>query len=276
MTPSTPLAATAPTAAAFPALMSVEGLPAMPQELSVTQVPAAPSVGIATVVGHGAHMIQGRLGDDKTRKAFEKLKAAGTDEDKDNARDDLRSALESEYDKYLETQEQELSKMEDKLKELRSQLRKRREAKDDLVELRLKTLENDASGLGWPGGESNNLFWHVAPASALGGGMTWSSEAPSVASGQAMSGSHGVTGRAETVIVSPRRSASPSVSAAAGPIRERIEIRERNSGDSATVESASDEEAEEAQADNEKSESKKSKAKTSENRRRKSRDDDNN
>jgi hypothetical protein len=150
--PQTVIAAPVPQVPGVPAVAGVTGIPAA-SPFSVNTVFAGPQV------------------DSKSHKAFEKLRNAESKADKAEALDELREALESEYDEFLSSQEKELDKMEEKMKELRSQLEKRRDAKDDLIELRLKTLENDASGLGWPGGQGRSFFWHTAPGAPHAAGV---------------------------------------------------------------------------------------------------------
>jgi hypothetical protein len=89
---------------------------------------------------------------------LEKLRKAETDEEKHAARKELASALGDEFDQHLEDQAEELKRLEARLEKLRGQWEKRRDAKDELVELRLQTLENDVNGLGWPAGGPG--VWH--------------------------------------------------------------------------------------------------------------------
>ena len=146
-----------------PVTAAIAPVPQVPGVAGVAGV-AAPAPMAFTMSSHeGANVM---VVDDETRKAFDQLKKAKSDDDRDDARDALRDALNEQYDKYLARQEKELKRMAAKLKELQSQLEKRREAKDELVDLRLKTLENDASGLSWPGGEHgpDHMIWRsVAP-----------------------------------------------------------------------------------------------------------------
>lgn len=102
-----------------------------------------------------------RAGDsDRLHKAIEKLHSAKSDDDKDSARTELKDALAEQFDEYLEQQSKELDRMEEKLSKLRKQWEKRRDAKGELVTLRLQMLENEANGLGWPGGgDSENFLW---------------------------------------------------------------------------------------------------------------------
>jgi hypothetical protein len=160
------LAPTAPRAAVFQgqAVAPPAGIPGAPGVPAVeTMVIRAhgPDGGLfpqqAFVMGHGP-------GSDKTHKAFAKLKEAESDDEKAEARAALKDALEEQFDEYLEHQSKELDRLEEKLNKLRGQWEKRRDAKDEIVSLRLKTLENEIGGLAWPSG-------------GLGGGA-WSMEIP--------------------------------------------------------------------------------------------------
>lgn len=115
----------------------------------------------------------------KTQQAIDKLRKAKTDEEKADARKQLSAALGEEFDEYLEHQAKELDRLEAKVKKLRGQWDKRREAKDDLVALRMQTLENEANGLGWPAGGGNNFWMGSSPASF--GTTSWKGHFPAMA-----------------------------------------------------------------------------------------------
>jgi hypothetical protein len=83
--------------------------------------------------------------------AIQELKQAESDEDRSAAEDKLLEALDAEYDKHLAAYEESLDKLEKRLSELRDEVEKRRDAKEELVQLRLRVLINEANGLGWPG-----------------------------------------------------------------------------------------------------------------------------
>ena len=89
----------------------------------------------------------------ESQAALEKLKKATTSDEKVVAKQELKAALEKEYDRYLKKCDDELKRMEEKLNKLREQVERRRDAKEEAVKLRLATMENIASGLGWPGDE---------------------------------------------------------------------------------------------------------------------------
>ena len=94
------------------------------------------------------------FGNDKKASALRALKKAKADDDDDaqaEAERSLRSALEDEYDAMLETHEKQLDALEKKISELRKQLRRRENAKSELVDLKFKMMLHEADGLGWPG-----------------------------------------------------------------------------------------------------------------------------
>lgn len=88
--------------------------------------------------------------DSEVAKAIKKLKDAETSSETAEAEKELRTALENDYDSRLAAYEESLDQLEAKLKEMRNQLNRRREAKDDMVSLRLQVLKAEADDLGWP------------------------------------------------------------------------------------------------------------------------------
>ncbi len=117
----------------------------------------------------------------KTQQAIEDLRKAKTDEEKADARKQLNSALGDEFDEYLKHQAKELDRLEAKVKKLRGQWDKRREAKDELVALRIQTLENEANGLGWPAGGGNNFWMGSSGGPASLGTGSWNMAYPPMA-----------------------------------------------------------------------------------------------
>jgi len=93
-------------------------------------------------------------------RAVEKLKSAKSDADKTSATNELSKMLEKSFQRDLERREHEVAQVEARVKKLRDQIEKRKKAKDDILSLRLKTIVNEADGLGFPGGfgpESESL-----------------------------------------------------------------------------------------------------------------------
>jgi hypothetical protein len=61
----------------------------------------------------------------------------------------LEAAIAKSFDSDMEGREDDLSKLEDRVKKLRVQLDRRRRAKDDIIQLQLKVHVNEAEGLGF-------------------------------------------------------------------------------------------------------------------------------
>jgi hypothetical protein len=85
-------------------------------------------------------------------QAVEKLKSAKNDADKTNATNEISKLLEKSFQRDLERRERQVAEVEARVKKLRDQIEKRKKAKDDILNLRLKTIVNEADGLGFPGG----------------------------------------------------------------------------------------------------------------------------
>ena len=102
--------------------------------------------------------------DQEIATATKQLRDADNSTQRTEARDRLVELLSEDYDARLEIHAEELNRLEDKLAQMRARLKKRRAAKQDMIELRLKVLEAEASDLGWParnaGGRAswNNVY----------------------------------------------------------------------------------------------------------------------
>jgi hypothetical protein len=92
-------------------------------------------------------------------KAVEKLKSAKNDAEKTSATSEISKLLEKSFQHDLERRERQVSDIEARVKKLRDQIEKRKKAKNDIVGLRLKTIVNEADGLGFPGGFEHD--WEV-------------------------------------------------------------------------------------------------------------------
>jgi hypothetical protein len=77
-------------------------------------------------------------------------------DDQKRLKADLREALAKQFDVQRQRRELELARVEDRIKKVREQLKKRNEARETIVDRRLDQLINDAEGLGWaaPAGAS--------------------------------------------------------------------------------------------------------------------------
>lgn len=104
-------------------------------------------------------------------KAMNALQNAESEEMKANAKMNLRDALATDYDEKMDQYDEHIEKLENQLEEMRARLSRRRDAKDDMVSLKLKELIAKADGLGWPTGPTNgavNDFGPVPLASPFG------------------------------------------------------------------------------------------------------------
>jgi len=61
----------------------------------------------------------------------------------------LRTALEDQFRVQLKRQQIELARIEERLKKLREQIKKRTDTRDTIIDRRLDQLINEAEGLGW-------------------------------------------------------------------------------------------------------------------------------
>jgi hypothetical protein len=85
-------------------------------------------------------------------KAVEKLKNAKNDADKTSATNEISQLLDKWFKRDLDQREKQVAEIEARVKKLREQIEKRNKAKDEIIKLRLKTIVNEADGLGFPGG----------------------------------------------------------------------------------------------------------------------------
>lgn len=88
--------------------------------------------------------------DSKIQAAAKELRQAESSSERSEAKDKLMGLLSEDYDSRLKEYEEYLDGLEKQLEEMRGKLRKRRQAKDDMIDLRIKVLEAEADDLGWP------------------------------------------------------------------------------------------------------------------------------
>lgn len=91
----------------------------------------------------------------REKHSFEEaLRALQSDDpksDKTAALKAVHELLSVGFERDLETRESELKQLETRVQKLRSQLDKRKAAKQEIIDLRLKTIQNEADGLEYPG-----------------------------------------------------------------------------------------------------------------------------
>jgi hypothetical protein len=97
------------------------------------------------------------------QQAVRALKDATNDADRQKAADTIRQHLDKQFERDMVQREQDLTAVEDRIRMLRQQLNKRKTSKDEIISLRLKTIQNDADGLGFPGEDTFLRRTEVAP-----------------------------------------------------------------------------------------------------------------
>ena len=85
----------------------------------------------------------------KVEKLTNDLGEAKDDKLKGALTDKLKTAVDKCFEADMKGREAELKKLQDRLDKLKAQLEKRRKAKDEIVQLEVKVLTNEAEGLGF-------------------------------------------------------------------------------------------------------------------------------
>lgn len=94
----------------------------------------------------------GPEGHSEVRQAAEAVRDAKDDNEKEKAESKLRELLEDSFDADMSRRKESLIEMEDRLKKLQRQLERRREKMEEIVDLQMKVLVNEADGLGFYSG----------------------------------------------------------------------------------------------------------------------------
>lgn len=95
------------------------------------------------------------------QQAIQKYTAAKTDDEKQAARQEMSVALLSYFDNDMKSREADIAQIEERIKKLRAQLAERREAKDQIVDLQVQLLINEANGLGFYGNQDSTKSRYV-------------------------------------------------------------------------------------------------------------------
>ena len=90
--------------------------------------------------------------------ASNKLREAKGDDDKQAARTDVRRLLLEIFEEDMQARERQVEEIEARIEKLRQQYRERLKVKDQIIDLQLKVLENDAAGLEFPRSRSTDGF----------------------------------------------------------------------------------------------------------------------
>ncbi|HEX5103129.1 MAG TPA: hypothetical protein VFV87_04930, partial [Pirellulaceae bacterium] len=104
---------------------------------------------------------------DRITSARQKLTDARTDKEKQAARAQLRKLLAEIFAQDMQMREQQAAEIESRLANLRRQYQAREKVKEEIIDLQLKVIEQDAAGLGFPGGGPG--FPGGLPRSGVGG-----------------------------------------------------------------------------------------------------------
>ena len=89
----------------------------------------------------------------KCQEATQLLKDSKDEEVRKKESETIHAYLIKQFERDLISREKELASVEERLKSLRQQLEKRKASKDEIVNLRFKTIMNNVEGLGFPGDE---------------------------------------------------------------------------------------------------------------------------
>lgn len=84
-----------------------------------------------------------------TSAAVQKYQTAETDEARAAAEKELREAVTEQFELLVKEREEQIADLQARLAKLTEQLQKRRDAKDQIVDLRVQVLINEAKGLGF-------------------------------------------------------------------------------------------------------------------------------
>jgi hypothetical protein len=97
-------------------------------------------------------MAGGPKGQAEIRGAADALLNAESDDDKKKAEANLRELLSKRFALDMERRQNELDELQKRLEKLEEQMARRREKMDEIVDLQIKVLVNEADGLGFYSG----------------------------------------------------------------------------------------------------------------------------
>lgn len=120
-----------------------------PRERESRRVRKVERVEARTVVPDGVMSWTLRDSRNEIEQAAKALLDAEDDEAKATAERKLTELLNKYFEEDMERREQELAKVEERVKNLRELLAKRRKKREEIIDLQIKVLENEADGLGF-------------------------------------------------------------------------------------------------------------------------------
>jgi len=98
---------------------------------------------------YSTHSPEDQRMESKTRALVEKIRKAEDEPERSKTVRELREVLDEHFELRMKDREKQLAELEQRLAKLRQQIDRRRSAKEEIVELRLTTLINEAKGLGF-------------------------------------------------------------------------------------------------------------------------------
>lgn len=117
---------------------------------STSQVQGEPGVKVPTSgYGQTRYIIGTRYGMSPTTELAKQYVDTTKEDEKKEIKKKLSDALNKEFDQSAQAQQTELDELEKQVAALKTLLRKRKDAKEAIVERRLEQLIQDAGGLGW-------------------------------------------------------------------------------------------------------------------------------
>ncbi|MFN3193730.1 MAG: hypothetical protein ACE361_24670 [Aureliella sp.] len=134
-----------------------EGFPA-PRLAIGQQVPAVWGVESRNAV---AGYAERRKEQSKMGEALKVLRDEDASEgERREAKESIAELLDKQFESDLENRENQIAELEKQIDQLRAQIKKRRAAKERLIDLRVELMVNEAEGLGFPSswGGSNRFF----------------------------------------------------------------------------------------------------------------------
>ncbi|MEM9656987.1 MAG: hypothetical protein AAF961_01375 [Planctomycetota bacterium] len=94
----------------------------------------------------------------RLRTAAEGRSDAEIDQDLSAAREEIRTTLDRIYTARLDAYDDHIEALQKRLRKMKQHVDKRRDAKEEMVSLRMKMIEANANGLGWPDGRMPQDF----------------------------------------------------------------------------------------------------------------------
>lgn len=130
------------------------GLFSKPSNQSRRAFESVPSYVTVPIYGYSASKTDKKPGPLKVamnavNKARQNVRSATSDEDRTKATTELRNALSKYFDVDLKARQQEMDTINAGLEKMQAGLQKRADAKDDIVNLQLQIIVNEAEGLGF-------------------------------------------------------------------------------------------------------------------------------